>query len=238
MKHARSRLGVVIIAVSVCTASHADWRNYVWTYQYMTMPKGHTEVEFYHTIKFDAVDSWEYRIELEHGITDHLDIALYQIFKQTEGGSFGWDAVQFRTRYRFGERDAWFVNPLLYLEYNRPLSTARPNKAEVKAIVDKNIGTFNVAVNPLYELFFMPGIKHEIGVDVAASYRFLHERLGVGAEMSNRTEFEDGEAEVQNYVGPTFSYKAGTLFATIGVQFGVSEAASAVRGRSIIGLFF
>ncbi len=229
---------IAVVALFLGYDATADWRSYVWTYQYMTMPQGRSEIEFYHTIKTGDPDSWEYRIELEHGITDRLDAALYQIFKQNDGGSFAWDAVQFRTRYRFGERDAWFVNPLLYLEYNRPLASSKPNKFEVKAIIDKNIGAFNMAVNPVYELFFAPGVEHEAGVDVAASYRFLSGTIGIGAEISNRTEFEDGEIEAHDYIGPTLSYKAGTLFAAIGAQFGVSEGTAPVRGRSIIGLFF
>jgi len=65
------RMFYIIFLLLACTANAlADRRNYVWTYQYRTMPKEGTEFEFYQTTKLSNPDSWEYRIELEHGLTN------------------------------------------------------------------------------------------------------------------------------------------------------------------------
>ena len=50
------KLAVLIVLVMTLTAvsslsAYADRRNYVWTYQYVTMPKNVTELEFYQTTK-------------------------------------------------------------------------------------------------------------------------------------------------------------------------------------------
>jgi hypothetical protein len=55
---------IAIVMITVFAAdSHADKRSYIWTYEYMTMLKG--------------------RFELEYGITDHWDISMYQMLKQS-----------------------------------------------------------------------------------------------------------------------------------------------------------
>jgi len=202
------------------------------------MPQGHSELEFYHTVSRKDVNTWEYFIEVEHGITNKFDIALYQIFINKEGGALSWEAVKIRGRYRFGEKDKYFVNPLIYIEYKWPLVPGKSDKLEFKLIVDKNIKSLNIAVNPIYELIFQPGISHEFGVDIAASYRFLKEKLGIGIEISNRTEIVENKLEAQDYIGPTLSYKAGTFYAAAGIQYGITRYASPLRGRSIIGIFF
>ena len=66
----RKHLLIVAMVIFIqATFSHADRRSYVWTYQYMTLPEGFTELEFYQTTKISDIEKWEYRIEVEHGIT-------------------------------------------------------------------------------------------------------------------------------------------------------------------------
>jgi len=48
----------------------ADWRSYVWTYEYSTMPKGISEIEYYLTTKVPDTDksnetTWQHWLELE-----------------------------------------------------------------------------------------------------------------------------------------------------------------------------
>ena len=96
------------------SSSYADRRSYVWTYEYLTLPKGQAELEHYQTLKLPDMDNkdihvWEHRVELEYGITDRLDIAIYQIFEQKNGENFQYSAFQFRTRYRLFEAGYYFV---------------------------------------------------------------------------------------------------------------------------------
>jgi hypothetical protein len=224
-----------LLILFLCTNAYADRRNYVWTYQYVTMPKGQGELEFYQTTKLNETDSWEYRLEVEQGLTDHWDISVYQIFKQDEGESFKWDAVQLRTRYRIGEEGMYFLDPLLYFEYNRKTDLKKPNKLEAKVILAKTVEKFNLAINPVYEYFFAPGSEHEIGLDVGMSWQF-HPVFTAGIESTTRIEFEDDETETSSYMGPTVSLAHGGWWYTLGVAFGLNDESDDARVRFLMGI--
>ncbi len=229
-------LTLMIVLMLLTVTAHADRRNYVWTYQYVTMPEGATELEFYQTTKIrEQLDSWEYRVEVEHGITDYWDFSVYQIFAQTENGALSWDAVQLRTRYRFGEEGLYPVDPLLYLEYNRKTDSRQPNKLEAKVILAKTIAEFNLAVNPVYELFFAPGTEHEVGLDVGASVQVIPAFVA-GIESTSRAEFEDGETEIASYLGPTVSFASGHWWYTLGAAVGLTDESDEARIRFLMGV--
>jgi hypothetical protein len=198
------------------------------------MPKGMTELEFYQTTRIADSDSWEYRIEVEQGLTDRWDFSVYQIFSQKEDDAFKWDAVQFRTRYRFGEVGKYFMDPLIYLEYRRKLDFGEPNKAEAKLILAKQIDAVNLAINPVYELFFGPEVEHEVGMDIGVSYE-VSPKFVMGVETTSRMEFEDSETEIGSYLGPTVSISSGQWWYTFGAGFGITEDSDDVRVRFIMG---
>ena len=214
----------------------ADRRNYVWTYQYQTMLAGETELEFYQTTRIlEPEDQWEYRFEIEHGLTSRWDFSVYQIFAQQERGALRWDAVQFRMRYRFGEEGRYLMDPLAYLEYNRNTDSGEPNKLEVKLILAKTMGRTNLALNPVYELAFAPGTEHEIGLDAGLCYE-LTPAFTLGLEATTRTEFEEKEAATSGYAGPTVSFASGEWWYSIGAAIGVTDESDDARVRLLMGV--
>ena len=56
-------------------------------------------------------------MELEYGLTDHLDAALYQVFDQKENDKMKYSGYKFRLRYRIAEKDQLPVDVLLYAEH-------------------------------------------------------------------------------------------------------------------------
>lgn len=230
----KATIVLLLLVAVIASSAHADRRSYVWTYQYMTMPEGETEIEFYQTTKLKATDEWEYRVEVETGMTDRWDFSVYQIFKQVEGDDLTWDAVQFRTRYRLGESGMWPVDPLIYLEYNRKVDLKKPNKFEGKLILAKQEGKLNISANPLYELFFAPGTEHEIGLDAGMSWEF-HPRFVAGIESVSRQVLEDG-ADFKSYLGPTVSIASGRWWYSMGVVFGITDASDDARVRFLMGI--
>jgi len=228
---------IVLTMIAMSSSAFADRRNYVWTYQYITLPKAVTEIEFYQTTKFKDTDIWEYRMEIEHGLTSRWDFSVYQIFKQYENGALSWDAVQFRTRYRFGEEGQYLLDPLLYLEYNRKINSHKQNKLEAKIILAKTVSKFNLALNPVYEIFFAPDINHELGLDVGISWEF-HPSLILGLESTSRIEFEDIETKVGSYFGPTVSFASGKWWYAIGAAVGITKDSDDARVRFLMGVTF
>ena len=232
----RQFLLTLLVFASLCTSARADRRNYVWTYQYQTMPAGATELEFYQTTQLrESTDQWEYRFEVEQGLTERWDFSVYQIFAQPEDGELKWDAFQLRSRYRIGEEGVYFLDPLLYLEYRRKLDSGEPNKLEGKLVLARTMGRTNVALNPVYEYFFAPGTEHEVGLDIGVAVEFVP-AFSLGLESTTRVEFPRDEVEIGSYVGPTVSFASGRWWYSIGVGAGITDDADNAKVRLLMGV--
>lgn len=228
---------VTVALLMAAPSTFADRRKYAWTYAYGTIAPEATELEFYQTTRIDETDSWEYRIEIEHGLTPKLDLSVYQIFAQNEGDRFRWDAVQIRGRYRLAEPGEFFMDPLLYLEYNRKTDLSLQNKLEGKLILSRDIDRVNVAVNPVYEFFWAPGDPvHEVGLDAGVSYELSY-KLSIALESTTRYEFVKGaEDETSSYFGPTLSLAVGEVYYTVGYTWGLTDDSNDARVRFLMGI--
>lgn len=233
----RNLMIIALVALFIAPTIKADRRKYVWTYQFATIAPDATELEFYQTTKMDKIDTWEYRIEIEHGLTQRWDLSIYQIFAQKEGEALKWDAFQLRTRYKLAEAGRYFFDPLLYLEYNRKTDSKKQNKLEAKLILARDMDRINLSINPVYEFFFAPGDpKHEIGLDAGLSYELSY-KFSVGLETTSRIEYvKDEDTEKSSYFGPTISYASGGIFYTVGLAFGLTDDSNDARVRFIMGI--
>lgn len=214
----------------------ADRRKYVWTYQYVTIAKDATDLEFYQTTRLAETDKWEYRIELEHGLSPKCDLSIYQIFAQEDGSSLKWDAFQLRTRYRLAEPGQFLFDPLLYLEYQRKTDLKEPNKAEVKLILSRDFNRVNLSFNPVYEVAWAPGKpEHEAGIDIGLSTELSY-KFSIGVESVTRMEFADEGTETASYFGPTLSYAGGELYYSVGYIWGLTDESDDARVRFLLGV--
>jgi len=196
----------------------ADNRSYVWTYEYLTVSKGEAELESYFTLS--SVDKSrmsgntlaEHRFELEVGMTDRFDFAVYQIFSQAPGEGLVYDGFQLRGRYRIGEKGQYFLDPLLYVEY-KGVPDFSENALETKLILARDFGRWNIALNPIAEFEF--GADHEVELEYAAGVSYGVSRLlrfGVEAKGS-----ENG-----HYIGPVISH-GGRYWVALGSAMNVGS---------------
>jgi hypothetical protein len=221
--------------------SYADKRSYVWTYEYQTMPKGWLEAEFYLTeeqpdLEKAKPNTWKPLVELEYGVTDHFDISMYQMFKQTntdESSNFEYDGFKIRGRYRVLEKGSLPVDVLLYLEYIRPGDFKEPNELEEKLILAKDIGGFNISYNQVFEQELESGGKSEYGYTAGLSYA-ITPALRIGAETKGN--YTDREYSV----GPTISCAIKPLkaYAALGALFGLNDRTDDMQTRLIVGVLF
>lgn len=217
--------------------AYADQRSYVWTYEYLTMPKGKVEIEYYHTTKIpntsDAdINTMKHQIELEYGITDHWDIALYQRFEQKNNKKevdLTYDVSKLRMRYRFGEKGQFIVDPLFYLEYIRSGSFSEPNVFEAKIILAKNIGNFNFVYNQIFKQEVERGSATEYEYALGANYR-LSPKLSIGLE--SKGNYTDGKF----YLGPTLSYSLGKNWVAFGIVQALNSESDDIQTRLIFGI--
>lgn len=232
-------IGMVYFTICLSNDVYADAREYVWTYEYMTMPEGMLEFEYYLTVKVpdadeSSVNIWNHWAELEYGITERFDIAVYQQFTQTNGVSssdFKYDGFKIRTRYRIGEKGQYILDPLLYLEYIRDARLSKPNVLEGKLILSKDIGNINIAYNQI--------LKQEIDSDGETENEFS---AGMKYELTPMLSFgfesKGNYTKDKYYLGPTASIMTRKFWITVGVVWGINDKADDIQTRIITGIPF
>ncbi|MEW6050516.1 MAG: hypothetical protein AB1644_05580 [Candidatus Zixiibacteriota bacterium] len=230
-------IALATLTLITAASSQADRRKYVWAYGTQTIAADASELELYQTTKLAENDCWEYRIEIEHGLSPRADLAIYQIFSQKEGGSFKWDALQIRGRYRLAEAGRLPFAATAYVEYNRKIDLKEPNKAEFKLLLARDFDRVNLALNPVYEVFWAPGeAEHELGFDTGLSYELSY-KWTVGIESTSRHEFIDaGDDETSSYFGPTISFASGEIYYTVGYAWGITDDSDDARVRFLMGV--
>ncbi len=237
-KYLLAVLGLAL-TLGISSPGYADRRSYVWTYEYMTMPKGMAEIEYYLTAQVpdtakSKVNTWKHQAELEYGITDHWDASMYQMWKQKNTASSStseYDGFKIRTRYRFGEKGKYFIDPEFYFEYIRDDDFSKPNVGEMKLILAKDIGNFNMSYNQILERNLEKEGKtgHEYAAGV--SYEFLPAfKLGIESKGSyNGREYA---------MGPTLSCANSKFWISLGAAFGLNERTDDIQTRMIVGIPF
>ncbi|MCL5991319.1 MAG: hypothetical protein M1419_04380 [Bacteroidetes bacterium] len=225
-----------VICLFCFNIARADQRSYVWTYEYQIMDIGKAEFEQYTTFSSPDIDSFktmgstELNFELEVGMNDRFDFAVYQVFKQSAEASLKYSGFKLRGRYKFFKKDEFFVNPLIYVEYIGNQSFSK-HEFEAKLILGKDLGDFNISLNPYFEYAyedngweFTP--KYAVGACYHASPLFS---LGVEAAGDKSG----------NYFGPTISHGGPGLWFSLGSLFKLGEVDAGkpeFRVRMIIGV--
>lgn len=229
-------LGILLLSTG---SAYADRRSYVWTYEYMTMPKGMWELETYVTTEVpnmhkSNINSVKPQLELEYGITDRWDAAMYQMWefknKRFENDS-EYKGFKLRTRYKIGEKGKFFVDPLLYFEYIRDDDFSKPNIGEAKLVLAKDIGDFNISYNQIVKRNLDRRGKTDHEYAAGMSYAFTP-RLRAGFESKGNYPKE------KFALGPTVSYTFKKAFIALGAAFGLNKRTDDLQTRLIVGVLF
>lgn len=252
------QLAWTLCALSLITLpsfAHADRRSFVWNYEARTMAKGEKELEYYLTSSvnrpegqdFDQL-TFEHQVEIEYGVTDNFDVAMYQIFRQREtdagADTFTWRGYKARARYRFGEIGQYFVDPLVYFEFiHKPAGDEI--EFEEKLVLSKNIGHFILAFNGTLEqeIQYKADVKEYLyKPGLAAGYQAAP-WVVIGAETEARFVSTDpgGYDHSAFFAGPTLSLAGESLWWNIGALFQVTDRYNEeprYEVRSIVGLYF
>lgn len=238
----RKELLILILMVSMLNIAfnaRADWRRYVWTYEYMTMRKGTFELETYVTSEIPDVNKSNVNtvkplLELEYGITDRWDLAIYQLFKvsnKSKETDTEYDGFKLRTRYRIGEKGQFILDPLLYFEYIREEELSKPNVLEAKLVFAKDIGRYNFSYNQIVKQEVDNRGETENEYAFGSSYE-LSRRLRLGLESKGNYTKE------KFYLGPSVSFAADKFWAGLGMLTGMSAKSDDLQVRLIIGTPF
>ncbi len=217
-------VGVSLVLVAASGVARADRRSFLETYEYMTMPEGDVELEFWNrqqrdSFAADAARAFSLELELEYGITSHWDIALYQMFDQgmnpadpTLDSSFGYQGTKIETRYRLGERGTYPVDTVLYLELVKEFPTDTW-ELEPKLILARDFGKVTASLNAalgvevVHQLDMAgdPEVEAELEPNWAFGLTYeISPVIKVGAETFGKAHLE--ESEVEAFAGPSVSW--------------------------------
>lgn len=248
-------LAACLATALVSSVSSADRRAYGVTYEAVTAPKGELDVETWSTFAPDGeVDGGpssrgvREMIELEYGMTDHWDVALYNMLDMITSGDTksGYAGLKVETRYRPSDRGEWPVDPVLYLEFQQLFRGDARQKYEAKLILAKDIGKVNIAANIALEeeRTTEPAWNTEVEYAVGSAYA-LSPAWSVGAELFGKAEKgEMGGVENRSWAGPAVSWAGGGrgvlqgVWVTLSGGAGLGGEADPYYARAIIGLQF
>lgn len=122
------RTATAVSIVVPILASGSVWAgngaNFV-LYNHHTEEKGETEVNLFYDVSTAANEDPSYNAqlaEIEYGVTDQWTTALYFSAQKTSGENYDIEGLRFENRVRLFDYGA-FLNPVLYVEYERLRST-------------------------------------------------------------------------------------------------------------------
>jgi hypothetical protein len=211
--------------------SEAIERRFTYTYETTTSPRGHVELENWVTWKHtDArgandADLFQFRHELEFGVTDRLQVGLY-VFDwrydehDREDHSAEWEHSGVELIYNLSNPTTDFVGSALYLE---ALVGERSFELEGKLLLQKNFGPIIAAYNLVLEAEWegeqfgsFEEREGEFAQVLGVSYD-VNKSFSVGAEMLHEIpipDWRDAEDSVV-WAGPNASVRFGRGFATV-----------------------
>lgn len=242
----------LFLFATVCSGLHsaqayAHERTYAFNEEYHTLAKGGFEIESQTRFKLpdtkqtDA-NQWQFQQELEYGVTDHWTIAHYEIWQVENQDGSGDDngtykGFKFETKYRIGDKGQYWVDPLVYLEWETEVRDHdNPNGLEGKIVLSKDVGLLNLNYNQIMESKLGSGGRTEHAYTVGANYEVL-EGLRPGVEMKGNF-WEPGSNRNKIAVGPSLSWENRYFWIAAGILFGANHAADDIESRVIVGVTF
>lgn len=214
-------LASLVVGAFTPREAGADKRRYVWTYEYLTMERGEGEIEQYLTFSSPDAGSLkgktesDLQLEYEVGMSDRFDFAVYNVFKQEPNQNLRYGGFKFRWRYRFGEKNQYPLDPLLYLEYKGKPDFSSEHGVELRLVLAKDWGRWNLALNPTIEWEREDGQWDTLPEYKAGlSYQPI-KLLSIGVELMGSRE--------GTYWGPVISHGKSNLWVAVGSAFHIGD---------------
>jgi hypothetical protein len=258
MNHRINQLIVpVAAAFALLATSHlasAGQRKFVYSYESTTAPKGVVELENWVTWKTrdteaGRVDRFDFRHELEIGLTDRLQLGLYLADWRHESTPTGDETSYLHSGasliYNLTNPTTDFIGSALYFE---ALVGEDVLELEGKILLEKNFGPVTVAYNAVIEAEWegddfdhlnesngefkqTAGVAYDITQSFSAGVEAYHE-----IALPNWEEAEESVV----YAGPNVSFRVGKFFATAAGLWQVTDVDGEAdfQLRTIFGFLF
>jgi hypothetical protein len=229
----RWSLGVASL-LTAFLAAQADERLFTYTYEAEVLPKGAVEFEQWLTHRHGKQDgvfaAWDFREELEFGLSEKLTSAVYLNFRNTHSEDV--PGVTDQDKFEFkGVSSEWKfqllnpnTKPFGVLVYGEATYDGEEFELEEKLVLQKNFGekwvlAFNATVEQEWE-FEPAATERELGLELTGGLSYkLTPHWALGVEGRNVRKFPDFGSEKSSawFVGPAIHYGSGKWWATMTV---------------------
>ena len=252
MKLIALRLSLLLIILAAASA-FAGSRRFTYVYEVTTSPPGDVEVENWITWKTRRPDDRgfnqvEFRHELEFGITDKFQAAIYvadwNYHRGLSAGEHGFtlSGSALELIYNLTNPVADPVGLAVYQEFQ---GGYRRFESESKLLAQKNLGRFVVAYNATLEAEWegegLQERKGEFQQSLGLSYE-VSPRLLFGAEFVHEVAFPDWSNTERGkfFAGPNVSIRHRSCWATVTALAQVTRAGNEpdFQVRTIFGFSF
>lgn len=272
----RSRLALLTGLATLCLApaAFANPHPLPFSYPYQTLPKGKVEVEEIADLvpmrvarekpdgTRDAVTAVRSQLqtELELGISDRLEFALYFSFHQSataDTPAMRFDGLKQRLRYRFAEEGDWPIDTGLYFEVAEFYNEI---ELEEKLLLSKRLGYLTVVSNLWVEqeyyfqeqdwkLIYNPtlGATYELSPNLMLGLEYWARGRFNEPSQTSATASSDAPSGTRHFLGPTVLLQSGEAWWSTGVYARLDHFGEALKAddpygkvwiRSMVGMGF
>jgi hypothetical protein len=250
-----------LAALGAAAGARANPRPLPFTYQSETLAKGAGEVEQFIDYMPTRVVSgttgapiWygstQFQTEVEYGLTDRLELALYFTFVPDPGERYvqvptliQGNGMKQRLRWRLADPEAWPIDVALYGEV---AENEREIELEAKIILQRRFGRLRLITNLWAEReFYYDGRREWVLNPTAGATIELGERVHIGVEGWMRAEFLDGFSGPRPfnlgphyYVGPAVLLNFGTVWWTTAAYWRADEPGRTTQVGDAYGPFW
>jgi len=225
-------VALALTALLLPGTAAADRKYFVETYTPYLAPGGETEVETWIASHSGLEGSngkvaWDWRQELEYGVTNRLTAAAYLNFSRPPGGALRFESPSLELIYRLADPGRLPGDPAIYLETTE---SGDELELEPKLLLGHRLRRLVTAVNLVGEFEFRHNdseilergaiLRKEWAWQLSggASYEVTH-HLAAGLEARYRAEFPNfGPREGSAlHVGPTLNLVSGKVQIALGI---------------------
>jgi hypothetical protein len=237
----KQKMMVAALAMLTLVPARADERFFTYVYESDVLPKGAWEFEQWLTYRKGHPGGdrdfsrhiWDFREEIEYGLTERLTTALYLNFRQEQivaretgledSSDFSFKGLSAEFKYQLLNPAKKPVGLALYFE---PTYNGNEQELEYKVLLSKNLGDkWVLAANAVYEQEWereegATGKESVLEFTAGAAYR-ITPHWSVGLEGRYHAVYEgialDEHLGTGWFVGPNVHYGSGKWWATFTV---------------------
>lgn len=241
---------LALALVAWAPGAAAQPRSFTQTHEYLTLPRGETELELLTaqtqaTFDDTSPEAFALQLAIEHGLRDRWEVALLHLFEQATGSGsladpgepFRFTELRVRSRYRFSERGELPFDLVAHAEAAKRFGGS-VYELELRPVLARDVGVVSVAVDPVLEIVVggdVPEPELAVGWAAGVTYDALP-TLRVGAETWGGFDVEQVE-EASAFAGPALGWSPTPSFwlaTTVG--FGLNDNADRLTVSARLGL--